>query len=118
MSRHPFQAQADATRDSRLSKQEIAAIVDEWYESYAAYCRIDEDVYLTLRNRLIPLQPGEPVQFQELGKRRWLNGTFEGPVANPDDPRREGDVIVIRASHSPITDGRVRVFLSSVRRRS
>ena len=93
-------------------RAEVERTLDSWYERYRRSGRIDEDVYLALRNRLIPPTPGEPVQFRELGKPRWFNGTFEGPVLNPDDPNRAGDVIVV----SP-AGRRVPVFLSSVRRR-
>jgi hypothetical protein len=103
-----------------MSPQEIAAIVDAWYERYSRAGRMgerNEDMFLALRNRLVPLAPGEPVQFRYRSQRRWLNGTYEGPVGNPDDPYRKGDVWVIRARHSPAATGREQVFLSSVRRR-
>jgi hypothetical protein len=110
---HPWQAQADATRNTGISRAEIERILDDWYDRYRRFSRIDEDVFLSLRNRLVPLAPGEPVQFQEPGKQRWFNGTYDGPVDNPGDPRRSGDVIVLSASGRRVT-----VFLSSVRRRA
>lgn len=116
-----------ATEAQGLSLDQIAAILDSWYERYSRAGRMgerNEDMFLALRNRLIPLVPDERVQFRDyspIGPRcragnRWLNGTYDGPVANPDDPNREGDVWVIRdgSSHPK----RVQVFLSSVRRRS
>jgi hypothetical protein len=112
MRKHPWQAQADATRNTDISRAKLQQILDGWYKRYRQVDRIDEDVFLSLRNQLIPLAPGEPVQFQELGQRRWFNGTYDGPVDNPDDPHRSGDVIVLSPSGR-----RVAVFLSSVRRR-
>jgi hypothetical protein len=94
---------------------EIAAILDDWFTRYRRAGRLDatldEDMFLALYNRLLPLTPGEPVMFQELGQRRWFHGTFEGPVDNPEDPHRSGDVIV----HSR-SGRRASVFLSGVRR--
>lgn len=94
---------------------EIAAILDDWFTQYRRAGRLDatmdEDMFLALRNRLIPLEPGDAVQFQEQGQRRWRNGTYTGPVDNPDDPRRSGDVVVLTRNGWHIT-----VFLSSVRR--
>jgi hypothetical protein len=100
----------EAGYDARSA--EIGHVLDDWYEMYRRFSRVDEDVFLALRNRLIPLTQGEPVQFQELGRRRWFNGTYDGPVDNPGDPNRAGDVIVLSRSGR-----RVSVFLSSVRRR-
>lgn len=82
-------------------------------ERYARAGRGDDDIFRVLENRMDPLTPGEPVQFRELGGARWFNGTYEGPVDNPDDPQRSGDVTVLSRSGR-----RVGVFLSSVRRRS
>lgn len=106
-------AQSDPVLSTVISRSEIGRILDAWYAGYRRLSRIDEDVFLNLRNRLIPLTPGEPVQFQEPCKQRWFNGTYEGPVDNPDDPNRSGDATVLSNSSR-----RVSVFLSSVRRRS
>src|ERR1700722_5358331 len=116
MSKHPWQAQIDATRNTDISRSEIARILDEWFARYRSYDRlrrVDEDMFLALRNRLIPLSPGEPVQFRELGRQRWLNGTFTGPMDNPDDPYRRGDVWVTTTAGG---GRRVPVFLSAIRR--
>jgi hypothetical protein len=101
----------EAGYDARSA--DIEDVLDEWYDKYRRFGRIEEDTFLAIRNRLVPLAPGEPVQFQELARTRWFHGTFEGPVDNPDDPQRSGDVIVTSRSGR-----RVSVFLSSVRRRS
>lgn len=105
-------AQADPVLSTVISRSEIGRILDAWYDGYRRFSRIDEDVFLSLRNRLIPLTSGEPVQFREPGRQRWFNGTYEGPAGNPDDPNRSGDAIVLSNSGR-----RVSVFLSSVRRR-
>jgi hypothetical protein len=94
-----------------VSPQEIAAIVDAWYRHYACFSRIDEDVFLALRNRLVPLKPGDSVQFREPGRARWFSGTVQGPVDSPDDPHRSGDVVVCSRSGRQVP-----VFLGSVRR--
>jgi hypothetical protein len=112
---------AGKPEDTNINRAEIGRILDAWYDRYRRGGRIDEGVFLALRNRLVPLAPGEPVQFlPELrhgdvnpARRRWLNGTCEGPVLNPDDPNRRGDVIVVSSSGR-----RASVFLSSVRRQS
>jgi hypothetical protein len=100
---------------------EIQRILHEVRDSYARFGRGDADIFRVLENRLIPLTPGEPVRFLpnlrhsdvDPAKRRWLNGTYDGPVENPDDPHRSGDVYVLTRSGS-----RAPVFLSSVQRRS
>jgi hypothetical protein len=81
-------------------------------ERYARFSRGDDDIFRVLENWMAPLEPGEPVQFRELGRLRWFNGTYESPVDNPDDPQRSGDVVVLSRSGR-----RVSVFDSSVRRR-
>jgi hypothetical protein len=117
----PIEREAwEAGYDARSA--DIERVLDEWYDRYRQGSRIDEDAFLALRNRLIPLAPGEPVQFLpwlrqgdvDPAKRRWLNGTFGGPVNNPDDPQRSGDFWVTATA----SGRRVPVFLSSVRRRS
>jgi hypothetical protein len=112
MSRHPWQVQADATQDTGIPRAEVQRILDEVRESYARFGRGDDDIFRVLENRMIPLVPGEPVQFQEPGKRRWFNGTYDGPAGNPDDPHRNADVCVLSQSGRRVT-----VFLSSVQRR-
>jgi hypothetical protein len=110
---HATDEERQTVMPGTISRAEIGRILDEWYADYGGFSRIDDDVFLSLRNRLIPIAPGEPVQFQEgLGTRRWLNGTFGGPVDNPDDPYRSGDVWVTATA----SGRRVAVFLSSVRR--
>ena len=70
---------------------DFVRILHEVRERYARFSRGDDDIFRVLENRVLPLVPGEPVQFQKLGRRRWLNGTFGGLVDNPDDPNRQGD---------------------------
>jgi len=103
----------EAGYDAALADAE--RILDAWYDRYRRASRIDEDVFLALRNRLIPLEPGTPVQFQYRFQRRWLNGTYDGPAENPDDPNRDGDAWVIRDGGS--YPKRVQVFFSRIRRR-
>jgi hypothetical protein len=106
---------ADAVRANPpgMAPEAISEILAEIREEYARFSRGDDDIFRKLENRLVPLTPGEPVQFRELGRLRWFNGTYEGPVDNPDDPQRSGDVVVLSRSGR-----RVPVFLSSVQRRS
>jgi hypothetical protein len=82
-------------------------------DRYAQFSRGDDDIFRVLENWMAPLEPGEPVQFQEGCQRRWLNGTFGGPVDNPGDPQRAGDFWVTATA----SGRRVPVFGSSVRRR-
>lgn len=112
MIKHPWQAQADATRNTDISRAEVLRILTEVRERYARFSRGDNDVFRVLENRMVPLVPGEPVQFREVGKQRWFNGTYDGPVDNPDDPNRSGDVCVLSRSGRRMT-----VFLSSVQRK-
>jgi hypothetical protein len=117
---HAADEERQTVMPGTISRAEIGRILDEWYAGYGGFSRIDDDVFLSLRNRLIPIAPGEPVQFLpalrhgdvDPAKRRWLNGTFGGPVDNPDDPYRSGDVWVTATA----SGRRVAVFLSSVRR--
>lgn len=97
----------------KLTDAQIQYILHDVRDRYANFGRGDADIFRVLENRLIPLAPGEPVQFRKLGQHRWLNGTYDGPVDNPDDPLRSGDVYVIARSGR-----RVPVFLGSVQRRS
>lgn len=97
----------------KYTDEQIAAILHEVRDDYARAGRGDADVFRQLENQLIPLTPGEAVQFQALGNRRWLNGVYDGPVENPDDPYRDGDVYVLTPKGR-----RVAVFLSSVQRRA
>lgn len=92
---------------------EIERILHDVRDTYARFGRGDADIFRLLENRLIPLALGDAVQFQTLGNRRWLNGEYEGPVENPDDPYRDGDAWVRTRSNK-----RVAVFLSSVQRRT
>jgi len=97
---------------TRISHAEVLRILGKIRARWGPSGRLDESVFRDLENQLIPLVPGEPVQFQELGKQRWFNGTYESPVDNPGDPNRSGDAIVLSTSGR-----RVSVFLSSVRKR-
>jgi hypothetical protein len=98
--------------DTGMTAGAIAEILGTYYERWSRAGRLDEQLFRDLANRLLPLVPGEVVQFQEPGRTRWFNGTFDGPVDNPDDPQRSGDVVVLSRSGR-----RVSVFISGVRRR-
>jgi hypothetical protein len=91
---------------------EIRQILTDVRERYARAGRGDDDIFRDLENRLVPLTPGEPVMFQKSCQQRWLRGTFEGPVDNPDDPQRPGDFMVRTPGGR-----REPVFLSGVQRR-
>jgi hypothetical protein len=96
-----------------MSPAEVQRILDDVRDKYTRAGRGDADIFRVLENRLIPLALGDAVQFQTLGNRRWRNGEYAGPVGNPGDPNREGDVYVLTPKGK-----RVAVFLSSVQRRS
>jgi hypothetical protein len=108
----------DAIPPNAISHADVLRILADVRARYAAAGRGDEDIFRVLENRLVPLTPGEPVWFQRDFQRRWLKGVYVGPVANPGDPHRKGDVVVhptarSRASWWPDDQ----VFLSSVQRR-
>ena len=48
MSKQNWQAQIDATQDTRISHAEVGRILGEWYADYGGPSRIDEDVFLSL----------------------------------------------------------------------
>lgn len=96
-----------------IRHDEARAILDDWYDRYRRASRIEADVFRALENRQLPLKPGQRVRFQKDFQRRWLNGTYDGPVDNPDDPHRHGDAWVTHTS----SGRRYQVFLSAIERR-
>lgn len=101
MSKHPWQAQADATRSTSISRQEITAILDETRAlCYPGSVLARGDAMLDyLDLRLIPLAEGEPVQFQTWSSAMWRPARFARMITGPDqDGSTKPRYLVIRPS--------------------